>query len=77
MEQRLAEIFAETFHLPTKDVRDALTPGDVRGWDSLGHMRLVSALEEAFGVTFVDDDVMQMASLEAIKSILKRRWPAR
>jgi len=42
------------------------TAADVEKWDSMGHLSLIVALEERFGIQFEDDEVVKLGSLEAI-----------
>lgn len=51
-------------------------PEDVKKWDSLGHMTLVAALEERFGLQFEVDEIMEMATVAAILSILAAKGVA-
>lgn len=39
-------------------------------WDSIGHMNLIASLEEAFGVQFEIDDIIDLSSFEKGKEIL-------
>ena len=41
-------------------------------WDSVGHMGLIAALEEAFDVEFDIDDIIDFSSFETGKEILKK-----
>ena len=45
---------------------------DIETWDSVGHMRLVSALEETFDVMLDTDDIIDFSSYEKGKEILSR-----
>jgi acyl carrier protein len=49
---RLTEIFHDIFDDDTIVVTPRLTAKDVREWDSLGHIRLVLAVQKRFGVKF-------------------------
>ena len=73
MQTRLEEVFGEVFKLPPEKVTDALAPEDVKGWDSLGHLGLIDALESAFGVRFEDGDLTEMENVGKIKEILRLR----
>ena len=44
----------------------------VEQWDSVNHLRLVLELEETFGITLNDEDVLSMQSLRQIEGILRR-----
>jgi len=43
---------------------------DVTAWDSIGHMQLMNALEEAFGIEMEIDDIIDFSGYEAGKNIL-------
>jgi len=65
MNTKLAEIVAEIFFLDEDEVKPELTPDDVDLWDSLNHLRLVTAVEEAFSMQ------LSMSDIESIDSISK------
>ncbi len=44
----------------------------VEGWDSVGHMSLIAALEEAFDIMIDTDDIIDFSSYEKGKKILKK-----
>ena len=54
---RLAEIFRDTFDDDTMEVAAETSRDDVDGWDSLGHIRILSSVEEEFGVRFELEEV--------------------
>jgi acyl carrier protein len=51
---------------------------DVPGWDSVGHLSLCGALEEAFGIQFDASDLAPIDSVSTIVSAIntKKRLPA-
>ena len=44
----------------------------VPGWDSVGHMSLVAAIEDAFDIMMEMDDIIDFSSYEKGKEILKK-----
>ena len=44
----------------------------IETWDSVGHMSLIVALEEAFGVTLEVDDILDFSSYSKGKEILRK-----
>ena len=72
---RLRAAFVEALGLPP-DVIDAfvteLRYGAIKEWDSVGHMRLVALLEEAFGVMLETDDVIDLSSYTRAVEILAK-----
>jgi acyl carrier protein len=73
MDQRIAEVFNTVFQVSPEQMTDSLSPQDVTGWDSLGHVRLVTQLQDEFGVEFEVTDIMRMENVAAIKKILSER----
>ena len=68
--EKLKEAFVEGLEIPMEEV-EAATMESVDKWDSIGQMSLVAIIEDAFGIEFEPDEVMQFTSFEAGKEILK------
>lgn len=45
---------------------------DIPAWDSVGHMGLIAALEEAFDIMIEPDDIIDLSSFEKGKEILAK-----
>lgn len=45
---------------------------DIQAWDSVGHMGLVAALEDAFDIMMDTDDIIDFSSYEKGKEILTK-----
>ena len=68
--ETLKEAFVEGLEISIEEVESA-TMESVDKWDSIGQMSLVAIIEDAFGIEFEPDEVMQFTSFEAGKEILK------
>jgi acyl carrier protein len=64
-------VMAATFHVPAEQIPDDATPENVKGWDSLGHIELMLALEMEFGVPLPTERIIELVSLEAIEGFLR------
>ncbi len=42
----------------------------VSNWDSVGHINLITQLEDAFGITIKAEDLLSITSFEAGKDVL-------
>ncbi len=71
--EKTKQVFTKVFGLEPSEFSMTLSPDEVEQWDSLGHVRLVSALEERFSVKFEDDEIMEMDSVKKIIEILNKR----
>ena len=63
--------FIETFEI-TEDQLAGLKYQDIEAWDSVGHMGLVAALEDAFDIMMDTDDTIDFSSYEKGKEILAK-----
>jgi acyl carrier protein len=71
--EKLAEIVAELFDLDPAAVDDALTPEDVELWDSMNHLRLVSAVEEEFQIKLSMQEIESIRSLAMLRALVEQR----
>jgi acyl carrier protein len=55
------------------DVGPSTSADTVPTWDSVRHMNLVIALEQAFDITIPDDDVADMTSYPIIRAVVEEQ----
>jgi acyl carrier protein len=65
--------FAAAFDVEPQSITIDTTPSDVPAWDSMGHVALVSSLEQAFGLSFDVDEVMEMEDVRQILRVVEAR----
>lgn len=58
----------------TEEQLSGLKYQDVASWDSVGHMSLMAALEEAFDIMMDTDDIIDFSSYEKGKEILESNY---
>ena len=63
--------FMETFEI-SEDKLEGLKYQDITAWDSVGHMSLIAALEDAFDIMMDTDDIIDFSSYEKGKEILAK-----
>lgn len=56
----------------TEDLLPGLVYQAIAGWDSVGHMQLITQLEEIFGVAFEMEDILDFSSYEKGMEILRK-----
>lgn len=61
----------ETFSIEKKDLV-SLKYQSIHTWDSVGHLYLISTLEETFEIMIDTDDIIALNSYEKGKEILKK-----
>ena len=63
--------FCETLNVK-EDQLAGLKYQGVPEWDSVGHMSLVAAIEDAFDIMMEMDDIIDLSSYEKGKELLKK-----
>jgi acyl carrier protein len=43
-------------------------------WDSLAHIEIIFALEDAFGITFNEAEIIEMTDSEILKAMVERKY---
>ena len=76
LERSLAEAFRAGLDLSPEEDVTVLAINQHKHWDSLGHISLMAALEERFGVELDDEDVLEIDSYSAAAVLLKARMTA-
>lgn len=64
-------IFVEQFNIDEKKL-EKLEYNQIDEWDSIGHMGLMSALEDKFKITLDTDDIVDFSSFQKGIEILKK-----
>ena len=72
-ERRIREVMAEVLEIEPGLIREGFGRDDAPSWDSLNHLRMVTALEEAFGIRFTMREVGEMERFEAIRRLVTER----
>ncbi len=67
----LRDAFVTSLELDSSVDVTALKYREIPEWDSIGHMALVAAIEEAFDVMLTTDEVIALSSYQAAVDILK------
>ena len=70
MEEQLKLLFANILNIETSKITNDLKMGDVSNWDSLGHLNLITAIEEEFNIFFSNDEILELNSFEKFYDLL-------
>ena len=73
MNDSLAELFAEVLGVDVARLNDDSSPENVKEWDSLAAMNLVSAIEERFDVQLSTKDILKMSTIGRARENLRRK----
>lgn len=67
MEERLRRVVAEVLDVSPESVTDETSPETVETWDSLTHLRLITAVEAEFEIQ------LSMQTIQSIQSVADLR----
>lgn len=66
--EKVIEIVATTCEVDKSEVTGDSTVGDFPAWDSIGHLTILSTIEEEFNINFEPEEMME---LEDVNDIVK------
>ena len=69
IQDRLQGIFEDVFDEEVAVVPE-LAIGDFDAWDSIGHINLATAIEEAFAIKLTADEIANMHDVAAITQLV-------
>tara|TARA_B100001059_G_C17646714_1_gene482236 strand:+ start:298 stop:528 length:231 start_codon:yes stop_codon:yes gene_type:complete len=70
MENKIKQIMADVFSIDISEINDDASPDNIDNWDSLGHMSLITAIEEELDITFNNDQIIEMMNYKLILLIV-------
>ena len=73
MHKSIEEIISEALKLSIKEITNDVLMKNTDAWDSLSHMSLILALEEAYAIEFSMDEIISMVSVLSIREIVKNK----
>ena len=73
MEARLRDLIAEVLGIAPGDVGPELSR-DSSGWDSLGHLKLITAVEQEYGISFTMDQILAVRSGADLERAITSRF---
>lgn len=66
------EIFIKSLSIKENNFSEELKYNEIPEWDSIGHMTLMSELEEGFNISIETDDIVDFSSYKKGVEILKK-----
>ena len=76
MTDAVADAFRKAMRLESDfPIADPMSFDDVPGWDSVGHMNLVTELESRFGISLDMDEIVGLDSVGSVRAMVARKSP--
>lgn len=72
--EKYVKAFVEGLEIDASLVKEGLTYQGIPEWDSVGHMGLIAALEDAFDIMMDTDDIIDFSSYEKGMEILSSNY---
>ena len=72
-QRTIYRIIGSLFELDHSAIADDLQIGDVPLWDSLGHAKLMLAVEDEFEIAISADEIADVQSIGDLETLLNRR----
>ena len=76
VDSQVREVMAGVLDVEAGEIVDGFRRDDASAWDSMNHLRLISALEEAFGIRFTMKEVGEMESFGDVRQRVAERLQA-
>lgn len=70
--EKYNKAFMDSLEIEEEEIGDSLLYQSVASWDSVGHMSLMTALEESFEIMFEIDDIVNFSSYNIGKDIISK-----
>ena len=70
--EKYKTVFTSALSIDKSKFNEKIKYNDIPEWDSIGHMTLISELEENFSISIDTDDIVDFSSFEVGKKILTK-----
>jgi len=70
MEEQLKSLFANILNIEKNKINNDLKMGDIPNWDSLGHLNLITGIEEEFNIFFSNEEILELNSFKKFYDLL-------
>ena len=70
--KKYRDIFIQSLSIDEKKFNEKIKYNEIPEWDSIGHMTLMSGLEEKFSISMDTDDIVDFSSFKKGIEILEK-----
>lgn len=70
---RLQPIFRDVLDNPRLEISRTSNASNVKGWDSLTHINLVSAIEQEFAISFTLSELQEMENVGQMMDLIEMK----
>tara|TARA_Y100000590_G_scaffold470645_1_gene667334 strand:- start:5164 stop:5403 length:240 start_codon:yes stop_codon:yes gene_type:complete len=70
--EKYQSIFIKSLSIDSSKFNENIKYNEIPEWDSIGHMTLISGLEDGFNISIETDDIVDLSSYKKGMDILKK-----
>lgn len=68
----IEELIRQTLMLSVDtQINDQTTPQDIPAWDSLGHINIITAIEEEYDIEITPEQIVKLESVAHFKELIE------
>ena len=71
--EKLKGVILRALSLDDYPITEDMLASEVPGWDSLNHIRVLTAVEDAFGIRFKSHEVMRLKNVGELDALVRRK----
>ncbi|KAI9134455.1 acyl carrier protein [Acaryochloris sp. CCMEE 5410] len=73
VQDRVKLVFSDVLDIDLQAISDDLGPENCDSWDSMNNLRLITALEEEFGISFSMEEISSMVDISRVFELIERK----
>ncbi len=68
--ERINKVLADILDLDDDQISDNLSPETAESWDSMNHLRLVTAIEQEFSISLSMNDIQSLQNVSMLRALV-------
>ena len=73
IQSQLSSVLQDVVGRGDIEVKSGMSASDIKGWDSLNHIRIVLSAEEVFGVRFSTIEIPELRSIDEFVNLIQKK----
>ena len=69
----LEDLIAEVLYVESSTINDESGPENIEAWDSLGHINIITAIEDEFDIEIEPEEIAEISKVRDIKTLLTKK----
>ena len=73
MKDKIYQILGNIFEIDPKNISENSTQNDIDNWDSFRHLQLIIDLENEFGISIENDELVSLIDVKTIVNFVYKK----